>query len=130
MDQQLLPTPYVGLPVLWYRDDQNIKDPIAATVTRVDGPGKVSLYYVPFSGHISHVSGVNWVGNDDRLAPGRPFRRNGVWDFLPDLKPRSAAKYHKELLAKRAAAAKKAEEQERARQAELLKQHEDAKASV
>jgi len=130
MDEQLLPTPYVGLPVIWYRDDQNIKDPIAATVTRVEGPGKVSLCYVPFNGHLAHVSGVNWVGNNRRIAPGRPFRRNGVWEFLADLKPRMSTKYHKDVIAKREAAAKAAARQEEARKQALLQQHEDAKANV
>jgi hypothetical protein len=63
---------------------------------------------------------VNWIGDDRRLKPGRPFKVNGCWDFLPDIKPRNATKYHKDMLAKREAAEKK-------RQKELQQMQEDAR---
>lgn len=128
--QQILPTPPVGWPVVWYRSDMEQNEPIAATVTAVEAPGRVSLYYVALNGFLAHKRGVNWVGDDRRLSPGRPFRVNGCWDFLPDIKPRNATKFHKDEIARREKLEKQRQDEFRRQREEAEKAHEARKQQI
>jgi hypothetical protein len=99
---QMLPTPEVGLPLRYYLDDSNTEDFVAATCTKIEAPGKIGIAYMTHNRVLSYKSGVNWVGDDRRIAGSRPFKQNGCWDFLDALKPRNAMKFHQEQLAARA----------------------------
>jgi hypothetical protein len=102
---QLLPTPENGLPIWYYPDDQNIKDPQAAICTKIEGPGKVGLIVFSHNMEGRYISGVYWAGDDRRLDPSRPFKRAGVFDFMPALKPRNVLAYHQAELARQESAA-------------------------
>lgn len=104
-DTQLLPTPEVGYPVNYYPDDMDTNNFVAAICTRVEGPGKIGIVVFTHNFEHRYLSGVQWIGDDRRLSPDRPFRRFGCWEFLPSLRPRSSLGYHQAELAKHAAAA-------------------------
>lgn len=103
-EQQLLPTPEVGLPVRWYLDDMDTENYAAAFCTKIEAPGRIGVAVFSHNHTVSYKSGVHWIGDDRRLSPERPFRRNGCWDFVPSMIPRNATKLHKEELQRMAEA--------------------------
>lgn len=117
-EQQLLPTPELGLPILWYMDDMDTANCATAMCTKIEAPGRIGVVVFSHNHVASYKSGVHWIGDDRRLAPDRPFRRNGCWDFVPSLKPRNALKLHQDYIA-----AKKAAEE--ARDAEIKRVQEE-----
>lgn len=103
-EPQLLPTPEIGLPVQWIPDDMNPTDCVAAFCTKIEAPGRIGVAVYSHNHTVAYKSGVHWVGDERRLSPERPFKRNGCWDFVPSIKPRQALKYHQDLLIKQHAA--------------------------
>lgn len=99
-ETQLLPTPEVGLPVVWYPDDMDTTNFAAAFCTKIEAPGRVGLAVFAHNHTVSYKSGVHWIGDERRVSPDRPFRRSGCWDFVPSLKPRQSLKFHQDLLLK------------------------------
>ena len=104
-EQQLLPTPEVGLPVRWYLDDMDTENCAAAFCTKIESPGRIGLVVFSHNHVATYKSGVHWIGDERRMSPERPFRRNGCWDFVPSIKPRNALKLHQDYIAAKEAAA-------------------------
>ena len=105
---QLLPTPEIGTIVRYYPKDMDMDDWVAALVTRVEAPGQVQLEIHSPSRQPFFKQGVHWTGDDRRLAPTRPFRANGCWEFMP--KQADPLRFHRDLLIKKKKAAEAAEE--------------------
>ena len=128
-EPQVLPTPPIGCPLQYFRDDQSLADPIAAICTRIDGPGMVTLsVYAPNHPMGQTRAGVGWAGDDRRLDGSRPFRKNGVWNFIDGVKPRDAMKFHKDLMERRANSLRAAEEQAERDRMEALHRHSSLKS--
>ena len=129
-EKQILATPDIGWVVHYYRDDQNLDDPIAAMVVAQEGPGRVSICLFENRRMPTFKSGVNWSGDNRRILPNRPFRVNGCWDFPPHSKQRDAMKFHKEILDKHQAKQKAVEDQAEQDRIRLLKQHAERKKAL
>jgi hypothetical protein len=86
-----LPTPHVGCSVLWYNqgkiEDNNQQ---AATVTRVEEVGKVTLTIFPPRGVPIHRSGVHWVEHPAMAlkASSKSKIHNGLWGYPDNTKAR------------------------------------------
>lgn len=79
-----LPTPEVGRWVWFYKQGDTSTDPIAALVTRQDGPGQVTLEcHQPHAQTHINVTGVHF--KDHPFLVTNPqvakMKNGGVWDF-------------------------------------------------
>ena len=124
---QLLPTPRVGDTVHYWTDDRGEGEPITGIVTQIEGPGKVQLYIIGPSHMPYFKRGVNWKGNDDRMKPNRPFRRNGIWAFREDNDP---FERHRTMLADKQDFVVESIRQKRAIQEKIKEEHEHARSVV
>lgn len=123
-EPQILPTPPIGCPLQYFKDDLNLTDPVACVCTRIDGPGFVTLSVYPPNHPMGQTrQGVGWAGDDRRLDGSRPFRKSGCWNFIDGIKPRDAMKFHKEILDRRAAMVRAAEEQAERDRMEAMSRH-------
>lgn len=101
-----IPTPPVGFPIVWYLNGERDK-PSAATVTDVEGPGRVAVAIQPKNSVSRHKTGVLYTHhgeseNDDGTAKSTPHTaRNGTWDYIPGFPKTIPAEHfeaHKKLL--------------------------------
>ena len=129
-ETQLLPTPPVGWPILWYRNDQDATETIAAICVKIEAPGQVKIAVLA-PDHVVHCrGGVHWWGDDRRMSPGRPYRRNGCWSFIEGLAARDAMKEHKVVLDRRLALLVKEQEARDAAMRAAQEHHERIKADA
>lgn len=90
-----LPTPEIGRWVWFYKQGDLKSDPVAALVTRQDGPGQVTLEcHGPHSQVNINVTGVHFkehpfLETNPQVAK---MKNGGVWDFKEGDKPTEAHK--------------------------------------
>jgi hypothetical protein len=92
-----LPTPPVGTPVVWYdRAQVSEEAQRAAIVTRVEGPGKVTLTIFPPNGMpLYNKKGTLHVSHEIHDRRGNAVSKNsGSWDYTSRT---SRPKSHNEL---------------------------------
>lgn len=99
-----MPTPPVGMPVVWFLggDEAN---PRPALVTQVEGPGRVSLVVLPLNTMPQHKMGVLYKDHPDMEEANTPAKRTkGSWDYIPgfpSMIPKEHFEHHKQLLDRR-----------------------------
>ena len=86
-----LPTPEVGRCVVWYRglvDGKPDGNEIAAIVTRIDGPGQISLRtFEHNSSNSGNVTGSHYVEHPFLKESPAVAKRSGCWDYSDGDKP-------------------------------------------
>lgn len=82
------PTPPVGTSVLWYdRADTREGSERAAVVTKVEGPGRVTLTIFPPNSMTIHKQGCLYIKDPIHEQRHNSVSRNsGAWDYLPQTK--------------------------------------------
>lgn len=81
-----LPTPHIGASVWWYEHGQVSPDNVmAAVVTAIEGPARVTLAIFPPRGMMRHKSGVHWARHPQIASKVHDPTRlaAGVWEY-PD----------------------------------------------
>ena len=104
-----LPTPKVGASVVWYdRADNRDGAEIAAIVTKVEGPGKVTLVALRPFGMAEHKKGCLHVSHKIHENRHNTVSKNaGSWDYLVGTKaPKEDFNLHVETINERIAVLK------------------------
>lgn len=109
-ENDLQPTPPIGWNIHWFPGGDQ-RNPVAAIVTAVEGPGKIAVVTFPAGGWPVHHKGVHYIHHPVSKREGSPLKvRNGSWAYMPDTKiPREHNDLHKEVVAKKRAAIEQAE---------------------
>lgn len=87
------PTPPVGTILVWFnaaKRDPNrpYEDAVAAIVTKVDGPGKLTLAAIPPFGMLSHKRSSHYVGHPIHLQRANSVSiESGSWDYPEGARP-------------------------------------------
>lgn len=86
-NQNKFPTPPVGESVTWYRaGDPNV--PLAAIVTKIEGPGRVALTVFSYRSHPGYVEGVFYHEHPIHAIKGNPTtHRCGYFTYPGELLP-------------------------------------------
>lgn len=99
-----LPTPPVGMPVVWYAG-ADVRDGAerAGIVTSVLGPGKITVTVFGPSAMPSHFTGCLYLSHPAHEQRNNAVSRNsGAWGYLPGTStPKSHLTQHIEQLEKR-----------------------------
>ncbi len=105
--ERVLPTPPIGHSVQWF-EAGNTKNPFAAVVTQVEGPGRVELTVFKARSSLIYKQGVLHVTAEEHKVPGNPTTvRCGSWDYPLGKYPREHSDFHLQDIAKRYAEAER-----------------------
>jgi hypothetical protein len=110
-ENDLQPTPPVGWGINWFPGGDT-SNPQAATITAIEGPGKIAVVCFPPGGWPVHHKGVHYVHHPVVKRDGSQQKvRNGSWNYIPDSGkiPNSHMKLHQEVVAKKKSALEQAE---------------------
>jgi hypothetical protein len=124
-NKDLLPTPPVGWPVVYFEPgDSKMEQPIAATVTAVEGPGRLKLAVQKPMKMIEHKVGVFHVTQPEILE-GK-WKNKATWHYLDGMTNAKCFDYHKAEVARLA----KIREDGAVRQRELEENYQRIKAEL
>lgn len=109
IDSQLksvMPTPTVAQPVIWYRGGKE-DAPVAAQVTAVEAPGRVSLIVFSVDAFPVHVKGCHHRSWPEHQRPGNVNTvQRGAWDYPNGTIPEADLAAHKQQLKEKLAKAR------------------------
>jgi hypothetical protein len=92
--QNMFPTPPIGESVTWYRAGDKTT-PIAAIVTKIEGPGKVGLTCFSYRSHPSYVEGVFYHQHPIHQTKGNPTtNRCGMFAYPGEIEFPQSKKPH------------------------------------
>lgn len=89
----LLPTPIVGMPVLWYERGDRSNGGKAAIVTAVEMPGRVSVTVFAQQSEPRYYKGVMPVDVAAKTPHAANTVRCGGWEFVDGIVPSDPYKY-------------------------------------
>lgn len=126
------PTAPVGWSVLWYPGG-DVRNPVAAMVTAVEGPGKIAVIAFAPGGFPVHHKGVHYIHHPlSKRASNAQVSRCGTWDYLPDSgkTPSSHLTLHRESVAKKRATLDQAEADRKKREEAIKEGKKPALATI
>ncbi len=122
----LLPTPPIGEPVVWYLEGDKNR-PCAAQCNGIEGAGRIYATIHTKGGMVMHRGGCYHISHPIHEKPNFTTKNGGAWDYPDGVAPKKHYDFHRAEIVKREEAILRAKEQSEQATAAFLKKQADKK---